>query len=100
MLCCRAPRDELEIKLWRYLKNKFNYTSRVSIERVVSGIGLANVYEFLAREFPDRVDANVHAEFESAGDDKGRVVSKQAHNTPGSLGEQALKIMCGYVAVK
>ncbi|MEX0802664.1 MAG: glucokinase [Candidatus Binatia bacterium] len=39
-----APRDELEIELLRYLIAKFG---RVSYERVVSGPGLFNIYNFL-----------------------------------------------------
>lgn len=39
-----APRDELEIELLRYLLEKFE---KVSFERVVSGQGLVNIYEFL-----------------------------------------------------
>lgn len=35
--------------------------SRVSVERVVSGPGLVNVYEFLSKTFPDRVDKDVDA---------------------------------------
>ncbi len=40
-----APRNEDEIDLLRYLKQKYN--GRISYERVVSGMGLTNVYEFL-----------------------------------------------------
>jgi glucokinase len=40
-----APRNEDEIDLLRYLKQKYN--GRISVERVVSGPGLFNVYEFL-----------------------------------------------------
>jgi glucokinase len=40
-----APRTEEEIELLRFLKRKYN--GRVSYERVVSGMGLTNVYEFL-----------------------------------------------------
>lgn len=39
-----APRNELEMELLRYLLEKF---SRVSYERVVSGPGLVNIYNFL-----------------------------------------------------
>jgi glucokinase len=90
-----APRNDLEIKLWKYLKQKFNYSHRVSVERVVSGVGLANCYEFLAAEFPHRVDPTMHDAFLVAEDLQGKVVSDQAHTVPGSLGEQALEIMCG-----
>ena len=40
-----APRNEDEIDLLRFLKQKYN--GRISYERVVSGPGLTNVYEFL-----------------------------------------------------
>jgi glucokinase len=40
-----APRNELEIDLLRYLQRMLN--GRVSMERVVSGIGLKNIYTFL-----------------------------------------------------
>ena len=39
-----APRDALEIELLRHLMNAFG---RVSYERVVSGPGLRNIYQFL-----------------------------------------------------
>ena len=40
-----APRNEDEFDLLRFLKQKYN--GRISTERVVSGQGLTNVYEFL-----------------------------------------------------
>jgi glucokinase len=40
-----APRNEDEIDLLRFLKQKYN--GRISFERVVSGPGLTNIYEFL-----------------------------------------------------
>ena len=40
-----APRNEDEFDLLRYLKQKYN--GRISFERVVSGQGLTNIYEFL-----------------------------------------------------
>ena len=43
--CDFAPRNEIEIKLLRYLQAQVG--GRVSFERVVSGIGLKNVYTFL-----------------------------------------------------
>jgi glucokinase len=40
-----APRNEDEIDLLRYLKQKYN--GRVSFERVISGMGMTGIYEFL-----------------------------------------------------
>src|ERR1017187_544259 len=63
-----APRNEDEIDLLRFLKQKYN--GRVSYERVVSGMGLTNIYEFLrevrgmeepawlARRISDAADPN------------------------------------------
>jgi glucokinase len=86
-----APRNDLEVKLWKYVKAKYGYENRISVERIVSGRGLANVYEFLAKEFPDRIDPKVHAEFEGEDDMQGRVVAVNAK--PESLCGQAMEIM-------
>ena len=40
-----GPRNEDEIELLRFLQRKYN--GRMSYERVVSGMGLTNIYEFL-----------------------------------------------------
>jgi glucokinase len=40
-----APRNEDEIDLLRFLKQKYN--GRVSFERVISGMGITNIYDFL-----------------------------------------------------
>ena len=52
-----APRSELEFQLSRYLLEKHNL-ERVSVERVVSGLGIVSIYQFLrdrqfAPESPD-----------------------------------------------
>ena len=46
--CDFAPRNETEISLLRYLQKKLN--GRVSFERVVSGLGMKNVYSFLVED--------------------------------------------------
>ncbi len=50
-----APRDELEIELFRFLRKKFGH---VSYERAVSGPGLYNLYQFLveAKEIPRNIE--------------------------------------------
>ena len=40
-----APKDEIEFDLLKYLKDKLR--KRVSIERVLSGPGILNIYSFL-----------------------------------------------------
>lgn len=87
-----VPRDDLGVELWKHLREKFDGANRVSVERVVSGRGLANVYEFLAGRFPERVDKEIHDEFLGAGDQQGRVVGVNA-SKGGSLTELAARIM-------
>ncbi|CAJ1957763.1 unnamed protein product [Cylindrotheca closterium] len=88
-----APRNELEIELWNYLRDKFSYRNRLSVERIVSGPGLANVYEFLAFKYPGRIDPKVHAEFEKETDMKAKVVAMNTKER--SLCLQAMEIMMG-----
>lgn len=86
-----APRNDLELNLWRYLSDKYSSKHRISVERVVSGKGLANVYEFLAHQFPARVISSVHEEFLQANDEQGKVVAVNAKE--GTLCYDAMKIM-------
>ena len=44
--CSFAPEQEIEIELYRFLQQKHGH---VSWERVVSGAGLVNIYEFLCQ---------------------------------------------------
>ena len=64
-----APRGDVQVDLLRHLTSKFH--GRVSTERVVSGKGIVNVYEFLALRRPSEVDAalaaRIHAAHEGAG---------------------------------
>eukprot|EP00300_Choanocystis_sp_HF-7_P030825 c39788_g1_i1.p1 GENE.c39788_g1_i1~~c39788_g1_i1.p1 ORF type:complete len:888 (+),score=215.31 c39788_g1_i1:301-2664(+) len=76
-----APRTDLEIELLQFLKHKFGEGSRVSVERICSGKGISNVYEFLRSKFADKVNPEVDAEWQAAGDLQGRVVTQ--HGTKG-----------------
>ena len=56
-----APRNELEFQMLKYLRDKMTLT-RVSVERVVSGMGIAAIYQFLrdrqiASESPEIAEA-------------------------------------------
>ena len=69
-----AARDELEIELLRYLIGRYGH---VSYERVVSGPGLLNIYEFLE----ERGELQVPAWFEeklAAAEDQSAVISQAA----------------------
>eukprot|EP00550_Attheya_septentrionalis_P001903 CAMPEP_0198285122 /NCGR_PEP_ID=MMETSP1449-20131203/4429_1 /TAXON_ID=420275 /ORGANISM="Attheya septentrionalis, Strain CCMP2084" /LENGTH=428 /DNA_ID=CAMNT_0043982391 /DNA_START=5 /DNA_END=1291 /DNA_ORIENTATION=+ len=88
-----APQSNLEVELWQFLKKKFNAPHRVSVERVVSGKGLANVYEFLSQRFPERIQPDIHQQFLQAGDMQGAVVGMNASQDETSLCHQAMQLM-------
>ena len=67
-----APRDEREIELLRFLRQKFG---RVSFERVVSGMGIANLWEFVTR-FEKKEPGDAVKKRLAAGDDVGAVVGE------------------------
>jgi glucokinase len=75
-----APRTDLEVKMWKYLKEKFMHHNRISVERVVSGTGLANCYEFLAgsEEYRAKRNEEVYSEFVNPRAVKGMVVAVNA----------------------
>ena len=83
-----APRNEIEINLLRYLLTKFE---RVSVERVVSGLGLQNIYEFL-RDTKLADEPNWLAEEIREIGDVGLIISKYGSDGKSALCEQALDI--------
>lgn len=98
-----AGSSELQIDLLKYLKVKFSGWNRISVERVVSGTGICNVYEFLAHRWPDKVEEKVHRMYQRRPTDASVISS---HAWPGSLCEHTLKIFascygaaCGNLAL-
>ncbi len=81
-----APRNEDEIDLLRFLKQKYN--GRISFERVVSGMGLTNIYEFL-REVRGIDEPNWLAE-RIAGEDPNAVITELALAAKSEICEKAL----------
>jgi glucokinase len=82
-----APRSELQIELLRHLTKKFG---RVSYERVLSGPGLRNIYEFLRDTGKGTEPAALTAEFQTK--DASSVIG--THGVAGSdpLCSQALDL--------
>jgi glucokinase len=69
-----APRTEDEIGLLRHLRERFG---RVSVERVVSGPGLYNVYQYLRDEARIPESPQVREAF-GRGEDPARVIGEAA----------------------
>ena len=81
-----APRNEDEIDLLRFLKQKYN--GRISFERVVSGQGLTNIYDFL-REVRG-VDEPVWLAERIAAEDPNAVITELALAAKSEICEKAL----------
>jgi glucokinase len=82
-----APRSEDEIDLLRFLKQK--YDGRISVERVVSGMGLTNIYEFL-REVRGMDEPTWLTDQLAAAHDLNSVITENALAAKSEICEKAL----------
>ena len=95
-----APRNELEFQLLKYLVDKHNI-QRVSVERVVSGLGITSIYQFLrdrkiATESPEIAQA-VRTWEQEAGKaektiDPGAFIGSAALEKSDRLSEQTMQL--------
>ncbi len=82
-----APRNEDEIDLLRFLKEKYN--GRVSFERVVAGMGLTNIYEFLREVRGMDEPAWLTAQL-TAAHDRNSVITEMALAAKSEICQKAL----------
>lgn len=83
-----APRNELEIELLRFLLTRFK---RVSVERVLSGQGLQNIYEFLRDTGRETEPVSLAKEI-AESDDMAAVISANGIKHIYPICETALKM--------
>ena len=84
-----APRDEREMRLHAFLRAKYGH---VSVERVLSGPGLHDVYRYLREE--ERMAEEPGIAIEVAGTDPARAIVRHGlAGGPGACAE-ALRIFC------
>jgi glucokinase len=82
-----APRNEDEIDLLRFLKQKYN--GRISFERVVAGMGMTSIYEFL-RDVRGMEEPAWLAEKIAAVPDPNSVITETALAAKAEICEKAL----------
>ena len=85
-----APRSPLEIALLEYLQKQFGH---VSTERVVSGMGIENIYKFLRETGRGKELPAVAAEMKKT--DPNRIISKYAESGACPMCVQTLEIFVG-----
>jgi glucokinase len=83
-----APRNELEIELLRYLWKLLG--GRVSFERVVSGIGLKNIYSFLRDE--KKLEEPAWLKERMAAEDPNAVIGEVGEEGGNELCAQTLEL--------
>lgn len=84
-----APCDPLQIRLLQYLTGRFG---RVSYERVLSGPGLVNLYEFLRESEKEAESAGVRGAMEN--EEPAAVICREGLTGGDSLCEKALALFC------
>lgn len=82
-----APQDELQIELLQFLRARFGH---VSYERILSGPGLVNVYEFLRDKEPGRQAPDFSAAMIKG--DPAAAISHAALNGADPVAEKALEL--------
>jgi glucokinase len=82
-----APRDEREVRLFRYLQGRYG---RVSVERAVSGPGLHEIYRFL-REVENMPESG-EVEERLAAEDPPRVIVQEGLSGGSGTSKEALRI--------
>jgi glucokinase len=73
-----APNSKMECALFEYLQNKYGH---VSYERVCSGQGIDNIYQFLKDRQYEKEPAWLAKEFDSAGKDPVPLIIETALDT-------------------
>jgi len=82
-----APQDDLQIELLRFLSLRYGH---VSYERILSGPGLINVYEFLREKSCVEESAELSAAIKT--DDAAAAISRAALDGTDKLAESALDL--------
>jgi len=85
--CSFAAENEIEMKLWKYLRKQYDH---VSFERILSGPGLTNIYRFLIDEGLEKEEAHVKKAMEEA--DPSYVITEMGMKSMSVACERALDL--------
>lgn len=75
-----CPRNKLQIELWESIKEEFPGTSRISIERIVSGSGIAYIYDYFVAKNLHEHDSNIAEQIQQNPDRKAKLISQNYDN--------------------
>jgi glucokinase len=93
--CNFAPRTDLDLELFKFLNKKFDH---VSWERVISGMGIMNIYEFL-RQFRKKKEPKwLTGQLKT--DNSAKVISSAALEKKDKICEETIQLFLKYLAVE
>jgi glucokinase len=86
-----APVDDVQVDLLLYMRKKYH---RISVERLVSGQGLVNIYQFVRDNslFSEKENPDLHLELHSHGVDAAATITKYAIEHYDIMATRALDI--------
>lgn len=88
--CEFAPQNDLEDQLLFFLRERFG--GHVSIERILSGDGFGNLYDFL--KSIDYAPASPQIEAQMVNTDRNAVISRAGLETDDTLCNKAMELFC------
>ena len=86
---CFAPRNKFELELMEFIQSK-EKIGRVSIERVVSGLGMPLIYEFLLSKHPELENKEITAGVRKLG---GSVITSNGSAGTDKLCVKTLEVL-------
>ena len=93
--CSFSPSDELDMELWKNLNKEFGH---VSWERVVSGQGIYNIYQFLRTYRKAKEPKWLTAQFQT--EDPAIAISTAALQNKNAVCAETLHLFVKYLAVE
>ena len=93
--CDFSPRNDLDIELWRYLYQKYGH---VSWERVVSGPGICDIYDFL-RQYRNQPEPKEFFEG-NLKEECAKVITKAALEATDSVCAETLELYIRFLATE
>jgi glucokinase len=92
-----APRNDLEAGLWRFLHQRFGH---VAYERVCSGSGVPNIYDYLRDSSHAPEDAALAAKLAEAKDRTPLIIDAALHHSADALSKATLDIFVSVLAAE
>lgn len=85
-----APNNDFEVVLYQFLNQKYQH---VSYERLLSGEGLYNIYQFLKQIHPNDASSELNDKKIMESSDKAKTISQQALLNPNGIENKSIELL-------